>query len=147
MSSSPDLDHFPSRTFEKVRYADTDRQGHVNNAIFSTLLETGRVEILYNSARPLAGANCSFVIASLTLNFHAEITWPGRVEIGTRVAGIGRSSVRLEQALFQDARCVATASTVIVHVSDAAKRSQPLEDHAVTYLAGFMGSGSPTNAP
>lgn len=26
---------FPFQTFDKVRYADTDRQGHVNNAAFA----------------------------------------------------------------------------------------------------------------
>jgi acyl-CoA thioester hydrolase len=33
---------FPHQTFEKVRYGDTDAQGHVNNAIFPEYLETGR---------------------------------------------------------------------------------------------------------
>ena len=36
------LDQFPLRTRDKLRYADTDRQGHVNNAVFATFLETGR---------------------------------------------------------------------------------------------------------
>lgn len=30
------LEDFPFQTFDKVRYADTDRQGHVNNAAFAT---------------------------------------------------------------------------------------------------------------
>jgi acyl-CoA thioester hydrolase len=33
---------FPFLTFDKIRYADTDRQGHVNNAVYATFLETGR---------------------------------------------------------------------------------------------------------
>lgn len=37
------LKDFPSVTFDKIRYGDTDRQGHVNNAVFSAFLETGRV--------------------------------------------------------------------------------------------------------
>ena len=43
------LEQFPIRTYDKLRYADTDRQGHVNNAVFSTFLETGRVELIYDS--------------------------------------------------------------------------------------------------
>ncbi|MEZ4763396.1 MAG: acyl-CoA thioesterase, partial [Calditrichia bacterium] len=57
------LDDFPLKTFDKIRYADTDRQGHVNNATFSTFLETGRVEVLYNAEFPVLFANSSFVIA------------------------------------------------------------------------------------
>lgn len=40
------IDDFPFRTYEKLRYVDTDRQGHVNNAVFASMLETGRVELL-----------------------------------------------------------------------------------------------------
>ena len=93
----PVLTDFPPRTFEKLRYADTDRQGHVNNAIFATMLETGRGELLYAPAAPIFEAGCAFVIASLHLDFLDELTWPGQVDIGTRVAAIGKSSVTLEQ--------------------------------------------------
>ncbi|MEJ2487633.1 MAG: acyl-CoA thioesterase [Anaerolineales bacterium] len=138
MPEFPELDQFPIKTYDKIRYADTDRQGHVNNEVFANLLETGRVEILYNPDNPLACKNCSFVIVSLTLNFHAEITWPGIVEIDTRVAKLGRSSITIEQGLFQDGTCVATASTVIVHMRDDVKRSEPLNDLAMSFLNGLF---------
>ena len=101
MADLPELNQFPIKTSDKIRYADTERQGHVNNAVFSQMLETGRVEFLYNPEDPLACENCSFVIVSLTLNFHAEITWPGNVDIGARVAKIGRGSITIEQGLFR----------------------------------------------
>ena len=53
---------FPLRTYEKRRDVDTDRQGHVNNAVFASMLETGRVELLYNPDRPLPDPEGSFVI-------------------------------------------------------------------------------------
>jgi acyl-CoA thioester hydrolase len=107
---------FPVRTYDKIRYADTDRQGHVNNAVFATFLETGRVEVLYNPEFPLHDPDTSFVIASLKLDFMLEITWPGLVEIGTAVTKIGNSSIVLYQMLFQNNRCVAQAETVIVQI-------------------------------
>jgi acyl-CoA thioester hydrolase len=67
------LSDFPLQTFDKVRYADTDRQGHVNNAVFSSFLETGRVELLYAHSSLLPQAGCSFVIASLKLDFCAKL--------------------------------------------------------------------------
>jgi|GEM_PF-219143 len=140
MENPPKLDQFPLKTYEKLRYADTDRQGHVNNAVFSSMLETGRVEVLYDPGKPLASADCSFVIASLTLNFRSEITWPGQVEIGTRVSNIGRSSVNLEQALFQNDCCVATANTVIVQMNNATRLSQPFSETAAAQLASLMHS-------
>jgi len=129
-----ELDHFPAKTYEKLRYGDTDRQGHVNNAVFATMFETGRVEILYDPDAPLASPNCEFVIVNLNLDFHSEITWPGRVEVGTRVAKVGRSSITFEQALFQKGRATATAKTVIVHINETTRRSEPLNDAAIERL-------------
>ena len=134
METRPTLEQFALKTYDKLRYGDTDRQGHVNNAVFATMLETGRVEVLYNPDRPLWSEGCSFVIVNLNVNFLAEITWPGRVEIGSRVAKIGRSSITIEQALFQDGRCVGTAETVVVQMNDAEKRSHPLSEWAVSQL-------------
>lgn len=134
MSESIELDRFAVKTYEKLRYGDTDRQGHVNNAVFATMLETGRVEILYNPDAPLASPGCEFVIVNLTLDFRSEISWPGRVDVGTRVAKVGRSSVTFEQALFQDGRLAATAKTVVVQMNKTTRRSEPLDDAAVERL-------------
>ena len=140
MSEAVDLDHFPIKTYEKLRYADTDRQGHVNNAVFATMFETGRVEVLYHPDAPLTSPNCAFVIANLNLNFHAEINWPGLVDIGTRVSKVGRSSVTLEQALFQNGRLTATAQTVIVQMNETTRRSEPLSAAAVAQLNNLKSS-------
>lgn len=131
------LEHYPRHATDKIRYADTDRQGHVNNATFSTFLETGRVELLYDPQAPLAGPDGEFVIASLMLEFRGEIQWPGSVQIGTGVSRVGSSSLTLTQAVYQDARCVALADTVIVHIDTASRRATPLGEAARVRLAGW----------
>src|SRR5450631_2831725 len=89
---APTLQDFVSVSSEKLRYRDTDRQGHVNNAVFSTFLETGRVEVLFTRAADLAGPDGGFVLARLQIDFRKEAKWPGEVEIGTRIVTVGRSS-------------------------------------------------------
>ena len=140
------LDDFPIRTFDKVRYADTDRQGHVNNAAFATFLETGRVEVLYAPDAPLADTGASFVIARLVLDFVSEAHWPGTIDVGTGVSKIGNSSLHLTQGLFQSGRAVARAHTVIVHVDGSTQRSTPLTDHARTILESLTLPGSKDHA-
>lgn len=122
------LTDYPQTTFDKLRYNDTDRQGHVNNAVFATLLETGRVEFLYAPDGALHTPGCAFVIAGLTLSFLKEINWPGRVDIGTGVTDIGRSSFTLSQGLYQNGQCVAMAQTTIVQMNESSRRSHPLSD-------------------
>lgn len=146
MTTSLRLDDFPCRSYDKLRYGDTDRQGHVNNAVFATLLETGRVEILYDPDAPLAEAGSAFVLARLTLEFVSEVHWPGRVDIGTRVAAVGRSSITLEQAVFQDERLVASGQTVIVQVNEATRRSQALSEPALARLRALMPPAAPPTA-
>ncbi len=129
---------FPFQTFDKVRYADTDRQGHVNNAVFSTFLETGRVEFLYAPGNPLTDENASFVIANLNLKLLAEVRWPGQVDIGTGVTKVGNSSLCLYQGLFQDGKCVATAETVIVQMHEESRKSHPLTESTKAFLTHHL---------
>lgn len=132
------LDDFPIRSFDKLRYADMDRQGHVNNAVFSTFLETGRTELLYAGPQPLAVPGSAFVLARLLLEFRAEVHWPGEVAIGTRVRDIGRSSIKLEQVIFQNGRGVANADTVIVMVDTLTRRARALPEESVARLRTLM---------
>ncbi len=126
---------FPLRSRDKLRYGDTDRQGHINNAVFSTFLETGRVELLYDRTRKLVEPGTAFVIARLEMDFRAELLWPGEVEIGTRIASIGRSSVRLEQAIFQGERCVASGITVMVQMDETTRKARPFSETIREQLA------------
>lgn len=122
------LTDFPLRSFDKVRYSDCDPQGHVNNVVFTTFMETGRCELLamgFGASWQEAGS--LIVIARLELDFVAEIFWPGQVEIGTIVTKLGNSSFQLEQAAFQEDRVVARAKSILVHLG-ADKRPAPLPD-------------------
>lgn len=134
---------FPLWVQETARYGDTDRQGHVNNAVFATFCETGRVSFLYDRGTPLAPRGCSFVIARLVLDFRAEIQWQDVVDIGTVVQRIGRSSFSLGQGLFVGATCVATSEGVIVLIDNATRRSTPFPDALRARLAEFQGSPAP----
>ena len=63
-----------------------------------------------------------FVIVKLTIEFRAEMHYPGIVDIGTRLARIGNSSFTMNQALFNEGRCAATAESVCVIISKETRR-------------------------
>ena len=136
-ATPPALADFAVQSHDKLRYGDTDRQGHVNNAVFATLLETGRVELFHRDG-PLMDEGCSFVNAHLSLDYLGELHWPGRIDIGTRVLAVGRSSIRVEQALFQDGRLAARAESVVVQVNNATRRGQALSERIVRRLAAYQ---------
>jgi acyl-CoA thioester hydrolase len=122
-----------------LRYADTDRQGHVNNAVFATFLESGRVAILYNPERPLAPKGASFVIARLVLDFRTEIHWPNEVAIGTTVTRLGNSSVTFGQGIFVNGICAAVAETIIVLMDETTRKSRPLPIETRNELTKWLG--------
>ena len=129
---------YPHRTYEKIRYRDTDRQEHVNNSVFSTFFETGRVEFMVNPDQTIACPECSFVIASIKMDFLHEINWPGIIEIGTGITKLGNSSITIVQGLFQNNVLVGYAESVIVQVSGHTKKSHPLSEHAKQILKAYM---------
>jgi len=131
------VEKFKIKTYDKVRYIDTDRQGHVNNAVFSTYFETGRVELLYNPKDPFFDLG-SFVSVGLKLDLLSEIKWPGIVEIGTSVTKIGNSSISFLQGLFQDGKIVAVAETTLVQVDKETKRPKVLSEKDKNYLKKFL---------
>ncbi|ARU05958.1 thioesterase [Comamonas serinivorans] len=121
---------FPIVTTDKVRYNDTDRQGHVNNAVFATFMELARVEVLERPELALSEAGTSFVLARLAIDYRAEIHWPGEVQIATRVGQVGRSSIAFEQAIFQHGQLCGHGQSVVVLVDGQTKRSRPLSEAA-----------------
>ncbi len=122
---------------ERARYGDTDRQGHVNNAVFATFCESGRVGLFHSQETPFAPPGTEFVIARLTLDFRAEILWRERIEIGTVVLGLGRSSFTLGQGLFRDGVCVATAESILVLMDLQTRRATPLPPRLRARLAAL----------
>ncbi|MDJ0931428.1 thioesterase family protein [Breoghania sp.] len=125
-------------TTDKIRYGDTDRQGHVNNAVFSTFLETGRAEILYAEEARRHCQGASFVIATLTLEYLSPLFWPGTVTIETIVMRVGTSSIELSQRILQDGTHAASGRTVIVQVDDATEKGKPLSDEMKAFLKQYQ---------
>jgi acyl-CoA thioester hydrolase len=125
---------FPALVCEKVRYSDTDRQGHVNNVAFSVFFEAGRVELLFCSGQRLNRSGTEFVLARSHLELLRQLRWPGEVAIGTRIESLGRSSIALRQAIFQQDRCAATCSSVMVLTSAKTGRSVELGKSARRFL-------------
>jgi acyl-CoA thioester hydrolase len=151
MSSTIDLTQralYPYWSHDMARWGDTDRIGHVNNAVFATFFETGRVSLLHDPALTLAPPGQLFVIARLAIDFRAEMHWPGDVEIGTGLLRLGRSSMVLAQALFQDGRCTATAESTLVLIEESTRRSVALPPESRAALLGFaLQASGPDAAP
>lgn len=134
---SPELrerSSFAHWTEVTLRYVDEDPNGHVNNAVFATMLESGRVGLLFPEGRCVAGPEYAVVIVRLVLDFLTEMHYPGTVAIGTRVERIGRTSLTLGQGIFQGPVCAGVAETVLVLIETKTRRPAALTPAALAVL-------------
>jgi len=129
------LHAYPNVRRENIRYRDTDRQGHVNNAVFSTFYECSRVAVLFDPERDLVSPQRQFVIARSEIDFLAEVTWPGHVDIGICITRVGTSSIVAEQAIFQNGVCASTARSIMVLMDTTTRKSTPLPEHILQSIA------------
>jgi acyl-CoA thioester hydrolase len=135
---SPPLEAFPIRVSDIVRFGDLDHQRHVNNAVFATYFESGRVGVIYDAENGLQVPGATSVVARLEIDFLGELHWPGTVEIGTAVEEIGRSSYRFVHALFNKGVCAATGRTTMVLIDRETRRSRPLPPELIERLRSLM---------
>jgi acyl-CoA thioester hydrolase len=134
----PTLEQFPGRTDDIIRFGDLDPQGHVNNTVFATYFETGRVTLLRGPSDLLNPPGATSVLAQLDIRFLREMHWPGTVDIGTGVLKVGRSSFTLAQGLFSKGHLAAAAEATIVMVDKETRRSTPLPPRTLDLLRSLM---------
>jgi acyl-CoA thioester hydrolase len=130
----PRLAQFPGQTGDIIRFGDLDPQGHVNNTVFATFFETGRVMLLREPKNMLNPPGATSVLARLDISFLQELHWPGAVEIGTGTVEIGRSSYTFMQAIFRDGQCAATGRATMVMIDAATRKPRPLPHEVVARL-------------
>ncbi|MBX9693590.1 MAG: acyl-CoA thioesterase [Cyanobacteria bacterium] len=117
-----------------LRYGDTDRQGHVNNAVYCTLYESGRTAFLFDGEHAIAGTGYSFVIVKISLDYITEMRFPGIARVGSTILQTGRSSFTVGQAIFKDGVCSSTSNSVIVQIDDATGKSSQLTASTLAVL-------------
>ena len=122
------VEDFPHRTTEVIRFGDLDSNNHVNNAVFSTFFEAGRVTLFRDPSRGLMPDGLIWTLAQITIDYLGEMHWPGTVESCIGLASLGRTSAVFEQAIFFQGRCAATARAVNVLVDTETRRPTPITD-------------------
>jgi len=139
---APQLADYPHRTTDTIRFGDLDPQGHVNQAVFSTYFESGRVAMFRAPDLGIGVPGATFVLVRIEIDFMKELHWPGTIEIGTAVAEFGRSSFKVVQGIFRDGVCAATGRATLVCIDLATRKARPLPEEAVARLSRWKYRGA-----
>lgn len=131
----PKLGDYPFRVQEIVRFGDLDPQGHVNQSVFSTYFESGRVGMFRDKSLGIGVPGATFVMVRLEVNFMKELHWPGNLEIGTGIAAFGRTSFTVAQAIFKDGVCSAAGRSTLACIGLETRKPMAIPQDAIERLS------------
>jgi acyl-CoA thioester hydrolase len=124
-----------------TRWMDNDVFAHVNNVNYFSYFDTAVT--YYEMTEKVVGlmdgaVHC--VVAEVACRYHSSLAFPDRVQVGVRVASIGRTSVRYEIGVFRNDDDVAAAEGHFVHVfvQRGVQRPVPIPDEARAKLGTLM---------
>jgi len=114
----------------EVRFRDMDALGHVNNAVFLTYLESARIAYWLELSGRTTLAGMDMILARVEIDYRSPGAYRERLDVGARIAAVGRSSVTMELRIVEHEtqRVLADSRNVLVYYDHAANRSLPIPD-------------------
>ena len=124
-----------------MRLGDLDPFGHVNNAVVASYVEQGRVlylrDVLGTGVDPVS---MPFILAMLKLDYVAQIVFSDKVEVGTRVDWIGRTSIGMSHRVTgREARELARSESVLVCFDYDTDKPMPVPDEWRAAMVSYEG--------
>lgn len=111
-----------------TRWMDNDAYGHLNNVVYYSLFDTAVNQLLIENGLLDIDSSASIgVVVETQCQYFSSITFPDRVQVGVRVATMGRSSIRYELGIFRNEENIATAAGYFVHVYVDRESRKPVE--------------------
>lgn len=95
-----DLDDFKYKTSIETRFADFDMMGHVNNAVYFTYMEIGRVKY-WRHAIQWDWKKTGVVIGKASIRYILPVFIEDKIHMYVRTARIGTSSFDLEYLIVK----------------------------------------------
>jgi acyl-CoA thioester hydrolase len=98
----------------RVRYAEIDAQGHVNNAVYLSYFEVGRVEWLRAaglSYRELEAQGYGIVVVEVLAHYRRAAFFDDELTLRTELADLSRASMRFEYVVSRDGELLVTGHT------------------------------------
>lgn len=106
----------------QIRYGDIDALGHVNNAVFLTYFELGRVDILRRINGEFSADKAGIVIAHVEVDYKKPIVFDSSPLLLTEVCAIGDKSITFSHRLVDsNGSEFASGKTVSVCVNENGK--------------------------
>lgn len=131
----PDRSAYPVFQTIPTRWRDNDQYGHIYNATYLELFDEAMTLTLSGQGF-LAPDGPLLVVVENGCRYLAELSWPATLRIGVAVTHLGRSSARLDMAMFDGSAPspAALAHFVTVSLDRKTRRPVPIPDRQRAFL-------------
>jgi acyl-CoA thioester hydrolase len=135
---------YPASTTFRVEYGETDGQGRVFYANYLPFFDRGRVAYWGRaglSEEEIRRLEHETVIAEVHCTYRAPASFYDAVSVYTRIARIGRASLRMEFAVLNDSTdaLMAEGYAILVNVDLDANRAVPFAEEFKARLSALEG--------
>ena len=124
------------------RFNETDALGHINNTVLTQWFEGARDPIFKLFTPDLNTKQWRLILASISVQFKAELFYGLPVELRTGVSMVGNSSFEIHQEAWQQGRCCALGKAVLVQYDFDAKQKLLLSHKQKVSLNAHLISAS-----
>ena len=115
-------DFYPFSTTLKVRFNETDAQGHVNFAFYYNYFDVALIEYLRSigfSYQQMLEDNMDMLYVDSHASYHAPSHFDDVLRIHCRAGKVGNSSVRFDFQIFNETKnCLATKGEITIVMAD-----------------------------
>ncbi|MFO7921971.1 MAG: acyl-CoA thioesterase [Nioella sp.] len=119
---------WPFGIADAVRFNELDVLNHANNAAYVSWLENVRIAYFmdYGITDYVSEDRPTIVMRNLEIDFRAPLHLAERYVVTARSVEYGRSSWRMENAIFRDGAVAATATCILVTTTPDGRAAAPL---------------------
>jgi len=117
---------FRFKTAVKVRYADTDAQGHVyfaNYLVYFDIGTTDYIKAIGYSYEKLLEEGYDFFTVEALCRYRGEAFFEDELQVGARISNIGNSSFTFSLGLFRNDVLIADGHIVNVMIDRSSKKT------------------------
>jgi acyl-CoA thioester hydrolase len=115
----------------QLRFNDIDSLGHVNNAIYLTYFDLGKSDYFQTVKKEIIDwTKIDIVVANVNIDFFEPTYMHEKLEVQTKVTGIGNKSVKILQHLvnLETNKIKSICHTVMVGYHPELKQSKVISD-------------------
>jgi len=140
MIPQPDL--FSVWTDVAVRFKDIDVGGHAHHSTVLVYFEEARARYWQEVVGKGGADEVDFILAEARVRYHARILYPQALNVGVRVARLGKKHFVMEYlALDPDGEALASGETTMVMFDYDARRSKAVPPEVVAAIREREGAG------